>query len=228
MTNRLNWIDSELSNLKRLSLRRFKTTRESPPVGGIVQVDGRQFINFGSNDYLGIAASQQLVDAVQDSIGQLGFGAGASPVISGRGTLHRKLEAELAKFEATESALLFPTGYAANVGAICSLVGRGDIVFSDELNHASIIDGCRLSRAEVSIYPHNDAGFLKGLLEDSAGHRRRLIVSDSLFSMNGDIAPLVELGALASDHDAMLMVDEAHATGVFGEHGRGVLRIVGR
>lgn len=221
MNDRIDWIENETRALAESGLLRQFKTRESPPVAGMVQIDGRQFINFGSNDYLGIAASQPLVYAVENTIGQVGFGSGASQLVNGRGTLHRRLERELAAFEGTESALLFPTGYAANVGTISSLVGKQDAVFSDQLNHASIIDGCRLSQAKTHVYPHNDLQFLEELLASEKTARRRLIVTDSLFSMDGDFAKLPELCEIVGRTGAMLMVDEAHATGVFGAHGRG-------
>ena len=222
-TGRLNWIEQQLQHLESNDLLRRLATRESPPVAGLVQIDGQQFINFGSNDYLGIAASEEMVNAVNHYVSQLGWGAGASPLVNGRGTLHRRLEQELADFEETEAALLFPTGYAANVGTICSLVGKSDIVFSDELNHASIIDGCRLSGAQIVVYRHNDMEHLESLLTESKSSAgRRLIVTDGLFSMDGDLAPVPKLVELAQQFDAMLMVDEAHATGVFGDQGRGV------
>ena len=222
-TGRLNWIEQQLQHLESNDLLRRLATRESPPVAGLVQIDGQQFINFGSNDYLGIAASEEMVNAVNHYVSQLGWGAGASPLVNGRGTLHRRLEQELADFEETEAALLFPTGYAANVGTICSLVGKSDVVFSDELNHASIIDGCRLSGAQVLVYRHNDMDHLESLLTESKSSAgRRLIVTDGLFSMDGDLAPVPKLVELAQQFDAMLMVDEAHATGVFGDQGRGV------
>lgn len=227
MTERLSWIEHETELLEQQGMLRLQKTRESPPIAGKVQIDGRQFINFGSNDYLGLAAHETLVRAVEDSIGQLGFGAGASPLVNGRGTLHRRLERELAAFEGTESALLFPTGFAANVGVIGSLVGKGDVVFSDQLNHASIIDGCKLSGAKVAVYRHLDMEQLEQQLDDASRYRRRLIVTDGLFSMDGDFAKLGELCQLSKQFDAMLMVDEAHATGVFGEHGRGSCELFG-
>ncbi len=188
----------------------------------MIQLAGRQFINFGSNDYLGLAADEKLVLAVQNSVSQLGFGSGASPLVNGRGTLHRRLEAELAKFEGRDDALLFSTGYAANIGTIGGLAGKPDVVFSDALNHASIIDGCKLCGANVVVYPHRDTATLKRHLQESKSFRRRLIVTDSLFSMDGDFAPLPDLCDLADQFDAMLMVDEAHATGVFGASGKGL------
>ncbi len=221
MARRTNWIGNELSDLDRQGLLRQLQTRESPPVSGMIQIDGQQMVNFGSNDYLGLAADERLVDAVKHYSGQLGWGSGASGLISGRGTLHRRLENELARFSQAEAALLFPTGFAANVGAVTSLVGRGDTVFSDQLNHASIIDGCRLSGATICIYRHNDIDHLSELLESCSASGRRLIITDAVFSMDGDIAPLEPISRLADQYQAMLVVDEAHATGVFGASGRG-------
>ncbi|MEM9413458.1 MAG: aminotransferase class I/II-fold pyridoxal phosphate-dependent enzyme, partial [Planctomycetota bacterium] len=139
MANRLDWISDELDELKQLGLWRQRQVRQSPPVGGLIQLDGRQFINFGSNDYLGLAASQELVVSVQNKASELGVGSGASALVNGYGAVHQRLEKELAQFEKTESAVLFSTGFAANIGAITTLVGDGDVILSDELNHASII-----------------------------------------------------------------------------------------
>jgi 8-amino-7-oxononanoate synthase len=148
-------------------------------------------------------------------------------LVVGHAASHARLERKLAEFEKTEAALVFSTGYAANVGVLTALAGRGDVIFSDSLNHASIVDGCRLSRAEVRVYPHADADALAAMMHDCDGFRRRLIVSDGLFSMDGDVAPLEKLAELAERHDAMLVVDEAHATGVFGSHGRGTCEACG-
>jgi 8-amino-7-oxononanoate synthase len=147
--------------------------------------------------------------------------------VTGHGESHRRLEAALAEFKGAEAALVFSSGFAANAGTIAALVDRGDTVFGDELNHASLIDGCRLSRAEVQVYPHRDVAALEELLRSSSAARRRLIVTDSVFSMDGDLAPLTELAELADRYDAMLMVDEAHATGIFGAHGRGLAEALG-
>jgi len=217
----LDWIEVELRELDAIGLRRRLATRTSSQAATIT-IDGRELINFGSNDYLGLAA-EGLSDAVIEAIRTRGWGSGASSLVTGRGLLHAELEAALAEFEATEAALLFPSGFAANVGAITSLAGKGDVIFSDAKNHASIIDGCRLSGARVQIYPHCDLDYLRMMLPQASAFRRRLIVTDGLFSMDGDLAPLCELAALAEQYHAMLMVDEAHATGVFGDDGRGTV-----
>jgi 8-amino-7-oxononanoate synthase len=170
-----------------------------------------------------LANHPALIEAAARAAHDYGVGAGASRLISGSLTIHRDLESRLAELKRTEAALLFPSGYQANIGAITALVGRGDAIFSDALNHASIIDGCRLSGARVSVYEHADVGALRRLLQRGEPARRRLIVTDSVFSMDGDHAPLAELVAVAEEHDAMLMVDEAHATGVFGPNGGGLV-----
>jgi 8-amino-7-oxononanoate synthase len=217
----LAWLDDELAALSADDLLRRRTTHAGPQ-GPVVRIDGRDVINFGSNDYLGLAADPRLADAARRTLHNEGCGSGASPLVVGHGQATLRLERRLAEFEGTEAALVFSSGFAANLGVIGALVGSGDAVFSDRLNHASIIDGCRLSRATVFVYPHADCAALEALLRDAAGFRRRLIVTDSVFSMDGDLAPLAELAEIAEQYAAMLMVDEAHATGVFGELGRGV------
>ena len=219
--NPLHWLDTELTSLDERGLRRRLYAHEAAQ-GPTIQVAGQELINSGANDYLGLAADQRLCASVKAAVDEYGWGAGASPLVTGRTALHARLEARLAEFEGTEAAILFPTGFAANVGAVAALVDDGDVVFSDQKNHASLIDGCRLSRAEVRVYPHCDARHLETLLQGASHFRRRLIVTDSLFSMDGDLAPLPALAELAEKYDAMLLVDEAHATGVFGERGRGV------
>ena len=220
----LSWIETELRSLERQGLRRNLTVRQGPQQP-CVRIDGQTYINFGSNDYLGLAAEVQA--AVARQLAGSGWGSGASPLVTGRGRLHAELEDRLADFEGAEAALLFASGYAANVGTITALVGPADAIFSDAKNHASIIDGCRLSRARVVIYPHCDVDSLASLLERTSECRRKLIVTDGLFSMDGDCAPLAAIAELADRYAAMLMVDEAHATGVFGREGRGVAESLG-
>ncbi len=221
----LAWIDEELARLERQGLRRRLFARQGPQ-GPTVRVEGRELIHFGSNDYLGLASDPRLAAAAAEAIRAQGWGSGASPLILGRSVAHQQLEEALARFEGTEDALVFPSGYAANTGTIAALVGPGDAVFTDRKNHASLLDGCRLSRADVRVYPHGDWQHLDRLLARSPA-RRRLIVTDGLFSMDGDLAPLVPLVEVAQRHGAMLLVDEAHATGVFGQQGRGTAEALG-
>ena len=224
--NALDWIDDDLEELQRAGLRRFLCHRDGMQQADRITIDGRELINFGSNDYLGLAADPRLAEAVCRATAETGWGSGASPLVTGRESLHAQLEREIADFEGTEAALLFSSGFAANVGAICSLTGRGDVIFSDAKNHASIIDGCRLSGASVHVYRHVDVSHLRDLLQETKADKK-LIVTDSLFSMDGDLAPLADLADLAARHNAMFMTDEAHATGVFGNHGRGVAEHLG-
>ncbi len=190
-------------------------------------MEGQALVNFGSNDYLALAADPRLTAAAITAIHCEGFGSGASPLITGHSQAHQRLEQRLAQFEGTEAALMFPSGFAANLAAVTALAGPGDVVFSDVKNHASLWDGCRLSRADVRAYPHADWRRLDTALTRASGYRRRLIVTDGLFSMDGDLAPLVEIAEIARRHGAMLVVDEAHATGVFGPNGRGTAEHLG-
>lgn len=215
----------ELDGLRAAGL--LRVLRESAgPVDRWVTVDGRRALLLCSNNYLGLANHPALADAAARAAREYGVGAGASRLISGSLPLHTELETRLAALKHAEAALLFPSGYHANIGAITALVGRGDAVFSDALNHASIIDGCRLSGATVHVYPHADTAALGRALA-AADARRRLIVTDSVFSMDGDHAPLAEICTLAERHDALTMVDEAHATGVFGATGAGLVEALG-
>ncbi len=222
----LAWLPEALESLDQQHLRRTLHARDGAGPG-LLSRGGQTWLNFASNDYLGLSVDSRVAEAARQAIGKVGWGAGASPLVVGYTSWQADLERELAAFEGTEAALVFASGYAANVGTICSLVGRGDAVFSDELNHASIVDGCRLSRADVHIYPHGDMAALRSQLAAAGDARRRLIVTDTLFSMHGDMAPLAQLAELAEKHHAMLMVDEAHATGVFGASGRGLCEAAG-
>lgn len=218
----MDWIDDELQSLASVDLLRQRVSRTSSQ-GAQIKVDGTEYINFGSNDYLGLAASAELQAGLRESNHvQVGWGSGASPLILGRHQEHTLLEQELADFLGCEAALLFPSGFAANAGTIPAITGTGDVIFSDAKNHASIIDGCRLSSATVRVYLHSNLSQLEELLKAAGPARRRLIVSDGLFSMDGDAARVAELVALADRYDAMLMIDEAHALGVYGDDGGGV------
>ncbi|MDP6495928.1 MAG: 8-amino-7-oxononanoate synthase, partial [Dehalococcoidia bacterium] len=212
-------------NLKEKSLYRSLRTLEGAQ-GPWVTLDGRQVLNLCSNNYLGLACHPRVMEAAAQATQQHGCGSGASRLICGNFSWHEILERRLATFKNQEAALLYNTGYMANLGVISALAGSEDFVFSDELNHASIVDGCRLSRARVEVFPHNDLDVLEDRLRracraNPAG--RRLVVVDGVFSMDGDLAPLPELADLAERYESLLMVDEAHATGVFGPGGRGVV-----
>lgn len=193
----------------------------------VVQVEGREAVLLCSNNYLGLASHPEVVHAAARATRDYGASAVSSRLISGHMTPHAVLEAKIAAWKGVEAALLFSTGYHANVGVISSVVGSEDVVVSDELNHASIIDGCRLSRARVAVYRHNDVAHLREVLAASSGARRVLVVTESVFSMDGDLAPLTEIADAAADHGAWLMVDEAHAAGVFGPAGAGLVAALG-
>jgi 8-amino-7-oxononanoate synthase len=190
-------------------------------------MDGRDVLMLCSNNYLGLADSPALIQASVEATERFGTSSGASRLVSGTMALHELLEAEVAAFKRSEAALIFNSGYAANTGIIAALVGRGDVIFSDRLNHASIIDGALLSSARLIRYPHNDAAALEGLLKRHRGPGRALIVTDAVFSMDGDVAPLGELVELKKAYNALLMVDDAHGSGVLGEGGSGTAELLG-
>ncbi len=189
--------------------------------GPRARIDGRDVLLMCSNDYLGLSDDRRLADAAKAAMDAHGFGSGASRLISGSREPHVELERAIAEFKGTEAALLFGSGYMANVGVISALVGPGDVVCSDALNHASLIDGCRLSGATIQVYPHGDMGALSAKLRGARKARRRLVVTDGVFSMDGDLAPLASICSLAEAHDAWVLVDDAHGTGVIGPRGRG-------
>jgi len=218
-------VAERLEELRESGLHRRLRLVEGPQ-GARVTLDGRSVLLLCSNDYLGLAGHSRVREAAAEAALQWGAGAGASRLIAGNMQPHRALEERLAAFEGYDAALLFGSGYLANVGTIAALAGRGEVVFSDELNHASIIDGCRLSRAETFVYRHGDVEHLAWGLR-RVGERATLIVSDGLFSMDGDVAPLAELLELARRHNSRLMVDEAHATGALGPGGRGSVAAAG-
>lgn len=212
---------AELAGLDDAGLRRRLRTLAGPP-DPEVTVDGRRLLHLASNNYLGLASDARLRAAAIAAVERWGCGTGASRLITGHTELHAAVERRIAVWKGTEAALLFPSGYQANVGTIATLVGRGDHVYSDALNHASIVDGCRLSRATIHVYPHADVRALERELAATPPGGRRLIVTDSVFSMDGDRAPLPALVAVAEAYHSWLMVDEAHAAGVLGARGAGL------
>jgi 8-amino-7-oxononanoate synthase len=214
-------LQTELNERASLGLLRQRRILQSPQSPHIM-VDGKSYLSFCSNDYLGLANHPQLITALQQGAQQHGVGAGAAHLVSGHGATHHQLEHELATFVGKPAALLFSTGYMANLGVVQALVGKGDTVFADRYNHASLNDAMQLSRAKVKRYRHNDMAQLTQLLEQ-AGSGRKLVITDAVFSMDGDIAPLPELLALCEQNDAWLLIDDAHGFGVLGAQGRGSL-----
>ena len=215
-------IADELNKIKESGLyRNLKAVENAQDTH--IEIEGKTYLSFCSNNYLGLANHPSVVKAVKDAVEVYGWGAGASRLVSGNMTLHETLEKVISKFKRKEATIVFPTGYMANLGAISTLVSRGDLVVCDKLNHASIIDGCRLSGADFRVYAHCNMEKLENILKKSSKYNRILIVTDSVFSMDGDLAPLPDLVKISAKYNAMLMVDEAHGTGVFGENGRGVV-----
>lgn len=224
MSDTLAWIQDELDTLRAQGL--FTTIRTlSSPQGAWLDVDGRRVLNFCSNNYLGLANHPRLKDAARQAIETHGVGPGAVRTIAGTMDLHLELERRLAEFKGVEAAISFQSGFNANLAVIPALVGKEDVIISDELNHASIIDGSRLSRARIVRYQHNNAEDLRRVVHktQAEGYNRALLVTDGVFSMDGDIARLDQLAAVAEEHDLMLMVDDAHGEGVLGRGGRGIV-----
>ncbi len=219
-------LTQELEILSSQDLRRGLTEVEEVLPGGRVQVAGRILLNLSSNDYLGLSQDPRLIAAAREAAARWGVGAGASRLVVGHLALHEEVEARLAAFKGTEAAVIFSTGYMANLGVISALMGPGDKVFCDKLNHASIYDAIRLSGANLIRFPHRDMDRLEVLLQ-KAGPGKRLIVTDSVFSVDGDLAPLQDMVELKDRYGAMLMVDEAHATGVLGPEGEGLAAALG-
>ncbi|MBU0510452.1 MAG: glycine C-acetyltransferase [Chloroflexi bacterium] len=223
MSTKLQWLDEELQNLHDAGLYNHIRTLGSPQ-GAWLVVDGKRALNFCSNNYLGLANHPRIVKAARKAAKKYGVGPGAVRSIAGTMDLHVKLDQRLAAFKGVESAITFQSGFAANLGTIPALVGKEDAIFSDELNHASIIDGSRLSGAKIIRYAHCDAEDLeKQLKEHRANYRRAMVITDGVFSMDGDVAPLNKLYAVTQNYDAILMVDDAHGEGVLGRGGRGIV-----
>ena len=214
-------LESALKRRRADGLYRSRRIADGPQ-GPERTVDGRRVLSFCSNDYLGLAGDSRIATAMKRGVDRYGVGSGAAHLINGHSHAHHALEEELAEFTGRERALLFSTGYMANLGVIAALLGRGDTLYEDRLNHASLIDGGLLSRARLKRYAHADVGALETMLDD-AGDGRRLVVSDGVFSMDGDIAPLADLASVCDQHDAWLMIDDAHGLGVLGSQGRGSL-----
>jgi len=216
-----SYMSEEINNLREEGLYNSIRTLESPQ-GAWVVINGREVLNFCSNNYLGLANHPETVKAAKQSLDEYGIGPGAVRTIAGTMTIHEKLEEKLAHFKKVEATLTFQSGFKSNLAVIPSLVGKNDTIFSDALNHASIIDGCRLSGAKVEVYGHCDLSSLEEKLKKS-GDGRKLIVTDGVFSMDGDIAPLDGIVELAQKYNAMTMVDDAHGEGVLGSNGRGIV-----
>ncbi len=222
MSTKLNWIRDELASLKQQNLYNTIRTIDSPQ-GAWIVVDGKRVLNFCSNNYLGLANDARLKQAAHDAIEKFGVGPAAVRSIAGTLSLHNELEKRLAEFKGVEATISFQSGFNSNGAALPALVGKEDVIFSDELNHASIIDGARLSGAKIVRYAHNDAEDLEHRILETGDYRRALIVTDGVFSMDGDIAPLPQIVEVAERHDLMLMVDDAHGEGVLGRGGRGIV-----
>ena len=222
MSSAVSWIEEELAGLRQAGLFNVIRTIESP-MDGWVTIEGQRLLNFCANNYLGLANHPRLRQAAREAIDSHGIGPGAVRSIAGTMDLHLQLEQALADFKHAEACITFQSGFTANLATIPALVGRGDVIFSDELNHASIIDGSRLSRADVVRYAHNDVDDLRRKIAETTTYNRRLIITDGVFSMDGDIAPLDKICDVANELGIMLMVDDAHGEGVLGEGGRGIV-----
>jgi len=221
--SKLDWLTQEIDGLKEQGLyNRIRTIGSAQ--GARLIVDGKDVLNFCSNNYLGLANHPKIVEAAKNATKKYGVGPAAVRSIAGTTDLHVDLEKRLAKFKGAQDVITFQSGFTANLGTIAALVGKEDVIFSDRLNHASIIDGCRLSGGRIVAYEHNDPAALDAAIRENAGtYRRALIVTDGVFSMDGDIAPLPALHEVAKKHDIMLMVDDAHGEGVLGKGGRGIV-----
>jgi len=217
-----SFIADALEDIKRAGLYRAPRVIEEVR-GPHVVVDDKELLCFCSNDYLGIAQRPELVEAAHHAARESGWGSGSARLLSGTSSWHVDLEESIARFKKTEAALYFPSGFMANLAMITVAADEQTVILSDQLNHASVVDACRLSRATVEVYPHGNVDDVISLLRKHKGARRRIIVTDGIFSMDGDIAPLRELVGLASFHQAEIILDDAHGTGILGAHGRGVL-----
>lgn len=222
MVDKTQYLGEQLADLKAQGLFNNIKVIDSPMDAHVV-IDGKTLINLCANNYLGLANHPRLKEAAKKAIDQYGIGPGAVRTIAGTMTLHQQLEQRLAQFKKAEAVVTLQSGFTANLATVPALVGKDDVIFSDELNHASIIDACRLSRAKVIRYKHNDVDDLRRVIAETTDYNRRLIITDGVFSMDGDIAPLPQLVEVAQEHNIMLMVDDAHGEGVLGRGGRGIV-----
>src|SRR5688572_10492602 len=221
-TDPLAFLDAELNGLKSQGLyRRLRVVNEKQAAR--TMIDGREVINLSSNNYLGLTTHPRLEEKALAAIAEFGVGTGSVRTIAGTMAIHMELERRLAEFKHTEAAVVFQSGFAANAGTVAAILTREDFVISDELNHASIIDGARLSRATIKVFPHRDADAARAIVRDLPTAARRLLITDGVFSMDGDLGALPELCTLAEEYGCIMMVDDAHASGVFGKNGRGTI-----
>jgi glycine C-acetyltransferase len=218
----LAYLSAELETLRQQGLYR-KLRILDDRQQATAHFDGRTVVNLSSNNYLGLTTHPKLIERAIDAIRQYGVGSGSVRTIAGTMAIHMELERRLAVFKKTEAVVVFQSGFAANAGTVAALLNKDDVIISDELNHASIIDGCRLSRAQIKVFPHKDAGAARKILQELPASQRKLLITDGVFSMDGDLGALPELCALAEEFGAIMMVDDAHASGVFGENGRGTV-----
>jgi len=218
----LQYLDEALAQLERDGLHRSLRLLQGEQLPR-ARFDGKDVINLSSNNYLGLTTHPRMREAAIQAVRSLGVGTGSVRTIAGTMDLHMELERRIAAFKKTEASVVFQSGFAANAGTVSALLGKGDLILSDELNHASIIDGARLSRADIKVFPHRDVSALERLLDETREVKRRLVITDGVFSMDGDIAPLPKIAALARAHGAIMMIDDAHSSGVLGRSGRGTV-----
>ena len=218
----LAYLATELDNLRRQGLYRSLRILEGKQEA-TSRFDGKQVVNLSSNNYLGLATHPRLIDAMVKATLEFGAGSGAVRTIAGTMTIHMELERRLAAFKRTEAVVVFQSGFTANAGTVSALLNKDDVIISDELNHASIIDGCRLSKAPIKVFPHKDMDAARKILKDLPAGQRKLLITDGVFSMDGDLGPLPALCDLADEFGCIMMVDDAHASGVFGKNGRGTV-----
>lgn len=218
----LQYLAAELDSLRQQGLYRSLRVLDDRQQAS-TRVDGRRVVNLSSNNYLGLTTHPKLAERAIKAIEEHGVGTGSVRTIAGTMAIHMELERRLAAFKKTEAAVVFQSGFTANAGTVSSILTKDDVIVSDELNHASIIDGCRLSRAAIKVFPHKDVAAARRILQELPGSQRKLLITDGVFSMDGDLGPLPELCALAEEFDCIMMVDDAHASGVFGANGRGTV-----